>query len=61
MMAPKTGLSPQKPVYPGKRPELEPDEVPEPPLEDKDLLDLVPDEEEFIEAPEEAPPPGEGP
>ncbi len=48
--------------YPGKRPEIDPDQVPETPEIPDEDPDIIPDEDPFEPIPpEEVPPPGEKP
>ncbi len=58
----KQPASPPKVSYPGKRPEIDPDKVPEHPILPDEDLDIIPDEDDpFETTPEEIPPPGEKP
>jgi hypothetical protein len=61
MATKKQPSKPAKATYPGKVPEIEPDELPENPVSPEDETDLIPDEDPFETPPEEMPEPGEGP
>ena len=52
---------PSETPYPGKRHEIEPDQVPEPEIPPEEMPDIIPDDDPFEEPPEEIPPPGERP
>ena len=55
------GTTPTSP-YPGKRPEIDPDKIPENPVIPEEDPDMIPDEDDPFEIPpEEVPPPGEKP
>ena len=47
--------------YPGKRPEIDPDTVPDNPVITGDEPDIIPDDDPFETPPEDVPPPGEKP
>lgn len=47
--------------YPGKRPELDPDRIPENPGLPEKEPDIIPEEDPYETPPEELPEPGEGP
>lgn len=47
--------------YPGKRPEIDPDTVPDNSVITGDEPDIIPDDDPFETPPEDVPPPGEKP
>ncbi|MFZ1314448.1 MAG: hypothetical protein WAR38_16390 [Chitinophagaceae bacterium] len=47
--------------YPGKRPEIDPDTVPDNPVIPGEEPDIIPDDDPFETPPEDVPPPGEKP
>ncbi|MFZ9388798.1 MAG: hypothetical protein ACO25B_13040 [Chitinophagaceae bacterium] len=61
MSTPKKPVTAPEVPYPGKRPEIDPDQIPELPEVPEEDPEIIPDEDPFENPPDEIPPPGEKP